>query len=363
MTKIKAKNTLLMAAVAALALFVLNGQLGATYAVLPTGQVDNDLALLPQPMSDSVKKQVTDMAISDVGVQKVINGRPYKFMSTDYVGNVYQKPVVWYPEIHFDVGNSKQVTAVIDLEKQTVTQVFEAPTLKLALGSNPAKSSDYYTGTVNPSGFLMTTTAPTYSIFNTNYGSAFLLNAVENNPVGDSCNSAYVSTANFAQVGLIYPQSTKYVGWADTSTNCLSQSTSVTYTAGHQYTFKVYASPSSWTLFGKDLSTGAAFTQQITGVNDYHFTTNDVDNGVFFENQNTNTDWYLAFGGANTQATAQYSTTSGTSWLVWASESQKDLDCHQVLHNDNNVVMTGSLLSDGTTTWNRQAMAQNYPAC
>jgi hypothetical protein len=93
-------------------------------------------------------------ALSDSAVQERLQGKEYEVMSYDFIGNVNDKPFVWYPEVHINVGTEKQLTIVMDkadrLEESSVSRIEEFPLLEPVQAAtdhdNHAFAINYYTG-------------------------------------------------------------------------------------------------------------------------------------------------------------------------------------------------------------------------
>jgi hypothetical protein len=323
-----------------------------------------DPKILPTPLTSKQEAQVTAIAVADKRVSDIINGRTYKFMSTDFLGNVSSG--IWNPEVHLNVANVTEITAVVDMNSHAVNNIIESPMVylghthgnyPLSQGSNPTFASNFYSGSQTVEGLLATMKAPTYTTGDQNYQTDLMLNAVEYGATeADLCSSAYYASSYWAQVGELWTQSTPYIVWTDTGFDgCPAQTTGVSYIAGHHYTAEIYTSSTSWTLFIEDTDNFASFTKIRTGMNYVVFQNNEFDNGVFLENWNTNTNWAPDFNPTSLSSTAELSTShGGTSWSNWDEGKTQDQDCHG--NRSSSSVINGNFANGGSPSWNLNTM-------
>lgn len=329
-----------------------------------------------KPLSKAEEQRAIQIAVSDAAVQKIINGKPWKFVAYNFVGNLYTTPITAYPEIHLFVDDTTQITAVVDLQSQSVMQVLEAPIEKAAsVGSNSVNDPPAYAidainianGSIN--GLLMTHKGLSYTTPGPNGATLFLVNANEKNANQlFLCDPNHVADSYFTQSGVWYAATTVVTAWADTSTSCSLMATSVPYVNLHTYQFSIFVSGSSWVTTGKDLNTGQYFLVSRQGVTNNTFQTPNYHTSVWMENSHlsTQSSWYTQFG-SNPVAQAKYSTNGGVNWNNWTSDSRNDKDCsgndHVYPYDSTKEVISGSLVSGSTASWNVQRMATIYPAC
>lgn len=274
-----------------------------------------------------------------------------------FTSNINVANPVWSPVVHIIVKDTKSIGVFLDSEGKVVTEIEELPYVQLTHGVTFA--SNYYTGSSTVKGLLMTATAPIYTTGGTtNTLTAFLLNAVEYNAnLSQLCNPAYYATSYWAQVGFVWTTSVESVSWADTATSCSVQSTGLSYVEGNNYEQKIYTSGSTWYIVAKNVNSGATYTKTRTGINYVAFKTNILETGIFFENQNTSTNWYTKYASPYVvSAAAKYSSTGGgTSWSNWESGGKQDQLCNHT--RQSSTVISGNVASGGTGTWNLQTMS------
>ncbi|MDE1861982.1 MAG: hypothetical protein KGI33_03610 [Thaumarchaeota archaeon] len=321
---------------------------------------------LPSNLSKTNLQKLENLAIHNIGVQKIINGGKYKFMSQDFVGIGN----TWYPEIHINVNNKTQITVTADLANNSVTKVQKYPIFKTPVkldnvGAGSSFATDYYSGTATIDGMFMDSIMPSFSSSGTNSVTFFLVNALEANAVdSNGCSPAYDTSSYFAQTGFAFAQTTDGPTWTDTDQSCVAQVPNVTYGSTDTWKFEIYVNTSGyWVIYGDDISNNQKFTHT-SGVSPTYTTmkTDDVNTSIFFENQNTNTSWYSQFQ-SSVNATALYRDHSSGNWYNWGADTQEDIDCSGNPYTypyTGQVIESGTDLSSGNTAvWDLQNMA-NY---
>jgi hypothetical protein len=333
---------------------------------------------LPSHLSDTQISTAIQIATSDAGIKSIINGRLYEIMSHDQIGNFYNPNLPWKPEIHFNVNNASEVTAVIDLQTRKVESASEMPLKKLLpaqhdnygyrqLSDPPGYALDYYSGSHTLNGIEMAATAPSYNTAdgNPNTTTAFLVNALESGGSdANACTSSDWKTSYFGQLGFAWVGSVEAAVWTDTTVNCAIQNTQIGYTAGHNYAFEIYTVSGVWNELGWDVTTGVGFFNDQTGVNNLTFKTNDINTSVWFENQNSqsSTAWVKKYSSTLLSATAQYSPDNTNNWYNWDSDHSIDLFC---THNTStpSQAISGTLASGNAAEWKLDTISTVDYAC
>lgn len=334
--------------------------------------------LLPPPLSTAELDTVRDIASSNGDIQKIINGRPYEFMAQDFVGNVYADPVVWKPEIHINVANSTEVTAVIDLRNRSVSSIETLPIIQFTssgtfqgVGGSSTHSfaSDYYSGSTTIDGVSAYSWAPSHGQSSTTTNEALLLNAVEAGAIDSNlCKPTYYTSSYFAQVGYAFITGTGltqggYLMYTDTAFGCTGQYPNVNYNIGDLWQFTITSSSSGWVISGYDQTTGQSYSYTRTGVTYNYMKTNDFNMGAFFENMNTGTGWSSQFLSNPSMNSATIRPQSNHVWSNWNSDTEKDSKCNGTPYNDNHNAMSGNLVSGGTTEWIVSYIDTHLQAC
>lgn len=331
---------------------------------------------LPAPLPGDQVAKATQIALSNSSVISLINGRPYKFMTYDQIGNVFI-PGSWHPEVYFNVNNTSEITVEVDLQKAAVIQAFETPLTKVIAAGHkhtsasdpPGFALDYYSGSSTLNGIEMKATAPSYNTAdgNANTITAFLVNALESGGRDDqafSCNSQYWTTDYFGQSGFAWMTTVKRPIWSDTVNTCTAMNPGLAYNTGDLYEFEVYTNGGYWYEFGWDTVTGAGFSHSQSGVSKLTFNTNDINTSVWFENDNLqgSTSWVNKYSSTSLSATAKYSSDNAGTWNNWQSDHQSDLDCHNVLHTPSQAI-SNTLASGLSATWNLSTVSTVDYAC
>jgi hypothetical protein len=341
---------------------------------------DQFTKLLPPPLSDKNFNTVKNIAESNAQVQKIINGRTHEFMAQDFVGNVYANPVIWNPEIHINIANTTEVTAVVDLGTHTVKSIQTMPLIKSipprrlhqadsSSTAGPAFAVDYYNGGTSIDGIQMYSYAPSHTSSSTiDSTDMFLLNAEEsyaNN--NNACTSSLYPSDYFAQVGFSFQTGPSvshngYIMWTDTQQSCNVVGLNIAYNIGDLWDFTIQVVNSNWVISGYDEYTGDSFSYTRSGMNYLTMQTDNTNTSTFFENQNSGTNWANLFSSNPSATSATYHEVGGT-WTNWASDSKVDLDCHQDPPTTDTSIISGNLASGDTADWSVQNMASDLPGC
>lgn len=150
--------------VAALLLVPLIAQTPAQIATAVPNENANNAASMPPEDFELVdvlpdvtpadEARARQIFLANSEVQRMIGTDSYKFMATgSFTYNAYEEPAKWYLQVNINVADQKQVFALVDLKNGTVTNVQEAPIVKL--GHNRSVATDYYSGSNQMSGIRM----------------------------------------------------------------------------------------------------------------------------------------------------------------------------------------------------------------
>jgi len=330
----------------------------------------------PAELSSAEFDALQGVVLEDIKVKEIIAGQPYDVMSYDFISNINDKPVVWQPEIHINVANKTQITAVISwvenrAASSTVTKIETHPMMPIiapiqAVGAdaNHGYATNYYTGTNTINGLMLSHSVPTVSGSNINL--YWGVNAIESSAVdANACSAAHFADAYFAQSGALWTGAGGAVVWADTAVSCVSQFPSFSASAGDTVQFKIYVDTSNrWTVYGVDLNNGQQFIKTRTGVNFLAMKTNDLNTSVFMESVSSSVN---GAGLSNPTGTAKQSGDKGVTWSNWQAAARNDETCTNVDHtypySSTQEVISGNLASGGSATWNTVRMGTYYPAC
>ena len=327
----------------------------------------------PDAISDSDLSKIKHLAVANDEVQQFLHGKSYNFTETDYIGNFKTHPGVWYPEIHINVGGTKELTVVADLKNNSILKIEKhdmqkksiipliSPSIKPESTSSP-KAIDYYTGSGSVSGIYMTTTAAGYSPSDS-VEKFFDVNGIEtgaNDTLG--CIPADAYNNYFAQAGFAFKGTGAYPQWTDTSSGCYENiPANATYTSSDSYVFYIMVKASGkWFIYGSDQTSGYQFFH-IDRIAPASTTmkVNDPNTSIFFENYDTGNSWAGDFAANPSASSSLYQ--SG-SWTNWSAEQQVDVDnagnWYYYPYTGN--VISGTLTSGSTATWSMSNM-QNYP--
>lgn len=167
-------------------------------------------------------------------------------------------------------------------------------------------------------------------------------------------NNVMTNGDYFLQSGQIYDNSNSRLIWADTTTNYAVQDFNIDYVGGHVYTHYIYyygagsGNYKKWAMAVYD-NTASDWACHIEPEALSTSTKYDINTSVFFENYNTESDWYDGFSSGTvsaTQAWKGYGSVVNGSWTGWLSCWDDD-----TLYNNIYGAMSGSLTDWGTTYW------------
>lgn len=331
--------------------------------------------LFPRPMSDTDKKTNENVVLNNAQIKHMLNGKTYKFMGIDYVGNVFSKNVVWKPELHINVGNTTEIVVTVDSQTNQVGDMknFTIREKASVTGASPHGFASYYFNTASTvDGISMVVPYVNHNTPGTSTTEVFLLNAISSGHTGNACSSSSYPNTYFAQVGLEFDGNgvqKAFPMWTDTLQSCVAQYSTAPYTANHSWFFKDYTSQGYWVMYGVDQQDGTAIVSaSTTGQTVTTFNTGDPNTSVFFENFNTVTNWSSEFVTNPSAQTLQYHDRSTNTWNAWSSTSTYDQKTVSVWPGTCNSLVSGtdtSIMSvnSGTVTWNMSNMASQYPAC
>lgn len=74
----------------------------------------------PKRLSDAELSEAKEIALGDAQIQEIINGRPHKFVTVDYVANATRTPVKWMVDIHYNIADEQQLGILIDMESKKI---------------------------------------------------------------------------------------------------------------------------------------------------------------------------------------------------------------------------------------------------
>ncbi len=161
------------------------------------------------------------------------------------------------------------------------------------------------------------------------------------------------NTGYFIQAGQKYPQNgAGYNMWTDTDwTSQPQEFDNVEYYEGEQYEFEVGLSVSTWFAKATNLTRGGSATQTVfrrgTGTGGTYFVF-DTNTSVFFENTNTDWDWYTGF--TNPIRVRWAWVRRSGSYYPWYYQQIIIIDSNNQVQANNGII-TGSLLNLGSADW------------
>lgn len=337
------------------------------------------LSVTPTKLAEADLAEYRSIATNNVDVQSAIDGKPYRFTTQGYLGNIYKPDSPWYPEIHLTVETDsemlKDVAIVIDPQTKSVKeiQVVEFH-LDDQNGQNNTYSTQRFTGhSGTPDGIKVDMKAPTFvwdGVSRTK-GNVLLLNGLmQGSSWSQACTSSSVPSTYWAQIGFYWKNSGK-INWSDTAGNCSPQFPSFSYVAGKTYEFRIVGATTGWAYYAIRTDTGSTWTIRGPAVNSAQIATatNTDQTSVFFENKYLASEptWYGQFSNAPQSSDAQYKTTLFGPYTNWSNTKLVDKDCNNITnvypYNSSKEVMTGDLKSGGSTTWDVNRMETYYPRC
>jgi hypothetical protein len=163
------------------------------------------------------------------------------------------------------------------------------------------------------------------------------------------------NTSYLLQSGQLYYNGIPRNVWCDDSHNQNTIQFNCTYTTGHDYLYDItyMGSPGVWEMGVKDENTGTfdlfiEYSASGSNLNP------DPNTSVYFENANTNVNWYYGFPTYVNASQARY-LVSGQK-INWTYNSNNPsvnvlIERNSIVYT-NNGKLTGSLLNNGTATWN-----------
>ena len=188
---------------------------------------------------------------------------------------------------------------------------------------------------------------------NQNHYSAMLVNGWTNQGCTDPYGNPW--SGYFLQSGQLYADGDGHHVWADTTTGFVAQDFGVPYTQGQNCQYLIAKFSSGWTMGFRNLSTG--------GYN-YHIEPNAVgtklvkntNTSVFFENWNTNSNWYLGFTNPISVRNAYDGIAYPASVHPWKNEYIVIKDTYGNTHSNGIIfkIISGHLRNLGTANWNLQ---------
>lgn len=153
----------------------------------------------------------------------------------------------------------------------------------------------------------------------------------------------------FLQSGQVYIFGTGFNMWADTTTGLSTRPFNVSYVPFHLYEFSIVYSPAGgfWSLWCEDYT---------ASIFDYYYELNatgtsfinDPNTCVFFENWNTNANWYTGF--IPNPMYAFYARDYVAQWKAWNSGQIYIIDSAGNYLPNNNIII-GSLVNYGYAYW------------
>ncbi len=340
----------------------------------------------PKTLSDTDLVKVKEIALKDAKVQKLVNKKPYTFVAYDFLTyDTNADPVVFYVEVHFNVDDKKQVSAVVDQKGGKVIDVMETDVVQLSPpgAGNRAFAIDWYSSLTRISALRMQTDPPTYTSNLSAALVAFLLNGKMKNSV-DICdgNHSNDTTHYWMQIGFVYLTDGGHLSWTDSMAGsgvCAPIHFVTQYKPECTYHFTIYADTGGWTgiwsATGPTGCTAGGNTPTRTGlVNEMQV--NTWDTSVFLESANSGNvplTWDNQFQNAQgikeyPKAYASKRTYGASSFSSWGADKQQILDnCPSTppdsFATDPLNVITNNLQSTTTqAAWRVDVFADNYAA-
>jgi hypothetical protein len=149
----------------------------------------------------------------------------------------------------------------------------------------------------------------------------------------------------FLQTGQMYVQGAGYHIWADTGSGLSPNYFNLSYTAGYSYEYSIcYDIPGEWSLWCENLSFGTFDYVLRTGITGTYLAS---DTSVFFENWNSNANWYQGF---SNHLYAYQAKDYIVQWKYWQTGQIQIINsAHQLVPN--NGIITGGLLNGSQACW------------
>jgi len=200
--------------------------------------------------------------------------------------------------------------------------------------------ADQDTPTEDVDGLHVVIEAPEIGSSQDNY-SALLLNGLTNNGF-------------FMQAGqLYYTDGEGYNVWTDDEEGTQVQFFDVDYIEGHDYAYVIayYGGGEDWIYVCGDTNSSQSDTYIQFNASGTHLA-RDYSTSVFFENQNTNADWYEGFSNPLSAWSAEDLDYLPYSWSEWDDSEIYIIDTTQGLQNNGILgIISGDLADDGVAYW------------
>lgn len=314
-------------------------------------------------LSDAELNKAKGIMMQNENLRTLLKDKSLEIQSVSFVGDYSVLPVNWHPVLHI-VDGDEAVSVQIDLENQKLEKMDKYRSEKLPL--NNAYAVAEYTGTQTlMKGMTMKTlNQPVGYVGSSSYNgfSALVQNAAMYGSDRSKLCSASQFPANYwLQVGYVFNSAGWSYRYADTTTNCGSLIMGLPApSATDDVKFDIYSGTTWWVVL-QNISKNQFAYYSKTGMNSGWIAPIQEATSVFFENNySTTSNWNSQFVNGNPSVTGAQVQKSDSTWVNWSTESQYVLDCNGVTRTDN--VISGSLTSGGTATWNLSAMT-GWPNC
>lgn len=195
---------------------------------------------------------------------------------------------------------------------------------------------------------------------NQNRYSALLVNGWTDQTCTDPYGNLW--SGYFLQSGQLYTGGLGQHVWADTTTGFVAQPFGVPYVQGHNCQYFIAKFKSGWTM---------GFRNNSTGGYSYHIEPDaagtklvkSTDTSVFFENWNTNSNWYLGFTNPISVSNAYTGIAYPASVHPWNSEYIVIKDTYGNTQSNGIIfkIISGGLRNRGTANWNLQRILIAQP--
>lgn len=328
----------------------------------PTSREFFDL-IKRDPLSDAELNKAKGIMMQDENLRTLLKDKTLEIRSVSFVGDYNTLPVNWHPVLHI-VDGDEIISVQIDLENQKLQKVDKYKSEKLPL--NNAYAVAEYTGSQSlMKGMTMKTlnqpVGYTGSSSYTGFSALVQNAAMYGSDITKLCSASQFPANYWLQVGYVFNSAGWSYRYADTTTNCGSYILGLSApSATDDVKFDIYSGATWWVVLQNISKSQFAYYSQ-TGMNSGWIAPNQEATSVFFENNySTTSNWNSQFTNGNPSVTSVQVQKSDGTWVNWSTESQYILDCNGNTQTDN--VISGSLASGGTATWNLSAMT-GWPNC
>jgi hypothetical protein len=321
-------------------------------------------------LSDVELMNAKQIALSDTRITNMLKSNSLKINDIGFIGNPTEVPVKWDPVLHTTIED-QSVSIRVDLENDEVVKIDSIDTNYLessGADENAYAVSEYtgYQSTITGIEMVSPTQPTGYTGDGSTHGFvAHLVNAMMSGSVrNDVCTPSEVEDSYWMQAGTFFNEDGWAYVFADTDSGVDGcEAVPIPLSApstNDDIRFTIYTSGSTWYALFYNLDDPELEYEFDTDPSSGNMVTDTDGTSVFMENNYESTGWTSQFADTALSITDAQVRTTGSTWVAWNTESEYVLDCNG--STQTNDVITGSLTSGGTSTWDVEDM-EDWEAC